>query len=203
MSALAVLAELHTAGIRVRLRADGLLALDGVASPSLALLAEARTHRDAIAALLREEDATPLSVASSPIPGVPPAWCAGVTLLAILLPADAIEPRRWATLASTSTRLLRDHGAELHRAGWDALDLFGLHQRAPTANPAGWGLAWLLDAVGGVLDVSHDAIGICRSPGGARLAYRRRTAAARAEVVPSWKLGRHLEQTRNQRSRIE
>lgn len=130
----------------------------------------------------------PLGKAAAPLPGVPPAWCAGVALLATLPPPDAIEPRRWAALAASSARLLREHGAELHRAGWDALDLFGLHRHAPVTNPPGWGLAWLLEAAGEVLDVSCDAVGMRRTPGGARLTYRRWTAAAWAEVVPAWAL---------------
>lgn len=76
-----------------------------------------------------------------PLPGVPAAWCNGVASLAALDPPDGIAPARWAALAATSTYLLQSHGAELHRAGWDALDLFGLHRRAPATNPAGWGLA--------------------------------------------------------------
>lgn len=189
MTPAAALAGLQAAGVRLWLQADGTVGFEAAAPPPPALLAGARTYRDAIAALLRErEDAAPAPGASLPLPGVPPAWCAGVALLATLPPPDAIEPRRWAALAATSARLLREHGAELHGAGWDALDLFGLHQRAPATNPPGWGLAWLLDAAGEVLDVTPVAVGMCRTPGGARLAYRRRTAAARAEVVPAWEL---------------
>ncbi len=55
---------------------------------------------------------------------------------------------------------------------------------APAANPFGWGLAWLLDAAGEVLDVSPDAVGLRRYPDGARLTYRRRSAMARAGVLP-------------------
>lgn len=91
-------------------------------------------------------------------------------------------------LAATSARLLRDHGAALHDAGWDALDLFGLHRRAPAMNPAGWGLAWLLGAAGEVLDVAPDAVGMRRGQDGARLTFRRDCRAARAGVVPAWAL---------------
>lgn len=92
-------------------------------------------------------------------------------MLAILPAPPGIPPRRWTILAATSARLLRDHGAELHGAGWDALDLFGLHPTAPATNPPGWGLAWLLWEHGDVLDVRPNVIGMRRSPDGARLAY--------------------------------
>lgn len=121
-------------------------------------------------------------------PGVPAAWCEGVVGLAALAAPDTITPVRWAALAATSTRLLRDHGAALHAAGWDALDLFGLHATAPATNPPGWGLAWLLGSTGEVLDVAPEVIGLRRGPDGARLAYRRGCAAARARMVPAWVL---------------
>ena len=81
---------------------------------------------------------------STMLPGVPPDWCKGVALLAALPPPPGIPLLRWTLLAVTSARLLRDHGAALHWAGWDALDLFGLHPTAPAINPPGWGVAWLL-----------------------------------------------------------
>jgi len=88
----------------------------------------------------------------------------------------------------TSTHLLQNHGAELHRADWDALDLFGLHATAPATNPPGWGLAWLLGAAGEVLDVVPDAVGMRRGPAGARLTFRRTNTAERAGALPAWDL---------------
>lgn len=131
----------------------------------------------------------PVPAPAQPYLGVPLAWCDGVALLATMPAPPAIPPPRWAVLTRTAARLLRDHGAELHAPGWDVLDLFGLHAAAPAANPAGWGLAWLLGEHGDVLDVSPDAVGMRRGPDGARLAYRRRGAMARAGVVPAWRLG--------------
>ncbi len=118
--------------------------------------------------------------------GVSAEWREGVALLAALPPPGGITPARWAALAATSTYLLQSHGAELHRAGWDTLDLFGLHRRAPATNPAGWGLAWLLGAAGEVLDVAVNTVGMRRGPDGARLTFRRGCKAARAGVVPAW-----------------
>ena len=130
---------------------------------------------------------TAWEAASTKLPGVPPDWCEGVGLLATVPAPPTILPRRWAALAASAFRLVRDHGVELHTAGWDALDLFGLHAAAPAANPADWGLAWLLGEAGSVLDVSADAVTMCAVPGGARLACRRRERA-RAGAVPAWEL---------------
>lgn len=125
---------------------------------------------------------------ASPLAGVPPVWCEGVALLAARPAPEGITPPRWRMFQATAARLLRDHGAELHAAGWTDVDLFGLHATAPAANPPGWGLTWLLGAHGEVLDVSPDAVGMRQGPDGARLAYRRRSATARAGVVPAWQL---------------
>ena len=50
------------------------------------------------------------------LPSVPPEWCRGVALLATRPAPDAITPARWAFLAATSARLLRDYGTALHGA---------------------------------------------------------------------------------------
>ena len=183
------LAALRTAGVRVRLRGDGMVALDAARPPPPAVLTLARTHRDGIAALLRyqaHEPAPAISPAAIP-PGVPIAWYEGVALLAMRPAPMSIAPARWTVLASTSARLLREHGATLHRAGWGTLDLFGLHRIAPTANPTGWGLAWLLGEAGEVLDVTPEAVGMRNRPNGARLTLRRQRVE-HADVVAAWDL---------------
>ena len=113
-------------------------------------------------------------------------WCEGVTRLAIRWAQPIIAPAGSAALAATSTRLLRDHGAALHGAGWDALDLFGLHRHAPATNPPGWSLAWLLGATGTVLDVSPMVVGMRRGPDGARVTLWQRGEKARAGIMPAW-----------------
>ena len=130
----------------------------------------------------------PAILAAHGLPDVPATWCEGVARLAALPPPGGVTPACWAALAATSTYLLQSHGAELRRAGWDALDLFGLHRRAPATNPPGWGLAWLLGATGELLDVAPGAVGRRRGPDGARLTFRRSGRAARAGVVPAWML---------------
>ena len=57
----------------------------------------------------------------------------------------------------------------------DALEYSRLHSNAPAANPPGWGWLWMLGKHGKVLDVSADVIGMQRKPGGARLAYYRKS----------------------------
>ncbi len=195
MSAAAALAQLNASGVRVRLRDDGTVALDASGPPPAAVLAFARAHREDIAALLRDADSVFAPGSLRPVAilaGVPRSWCEGVARLVTMVSPDTIEPARWATLAATSDRLLRFDGATLHAAGWDALDLFGLQQRAPSANAAGWGLAWLLRSDGEVLNVTPDTIIMRRSLDGARLGFRRACAAARAGVVPAWALSQVL-----------
>lgn len=171
----AALMELRQAGVRVRLGAGGVLKLDAARRPSDAVLALVVTHRDGLAALLR--------VVS--LPGVPAEWCEGVAAMATMAYPAGIEPQRWDELTHTSDRLLRDHGAVLHVARWTAVELFGLHPRAPSAFCPGWGLAWLLDATGTVLDANEAVVGMCRQPGGARMGFRRRPPAG---AVPAWEL---------------
>ena len=115
------------------------------------------------------------------------AWHAGVSRLATMRCPFGIEARRWAIYSATAARLLDQHGAALHAAGWGTLDLFGLHPCAPVEFPPGWGLAWLLEEAGDVLDVNADAVGMCRVPGGARLTFRRRVRVS--GVVPAWDQG--------------
>ena len=174
MTPAAALAELRFAGVAVRLGPDRAVLLDAAQRPPDALLALAREHRDGIRALLHAGD------------GVPADWRAGVAALAIMPAPPAIVAGRWRELARTSARLLDDHGAALHAAGWRTLDVFGLHGVAPATYGPGWGLAWLLGARGDVLDVAADAVGMRWHPGGARMAFRRRPLTAGA--VPAWGL---------------
>jgi len=132
----------------------------------------------------------PVPPPSTSLAGVPPLWCEGVALLATLPAPDGITPPRWRAFQATAARLLRDRGTELHAAGWDTLDLFGLHAAAPEANPPGWGLAWLLGTAGEVLDVSPPVVGMTREAGGARLALYKRQVPARAGILPAWNLSR-------------
>ena len=117
---------------------------------------------------------------------VPEEWLGGIERLATMLSPARIEPQRWAAYVATATRLLHDQGPALHGAEWGTLALFGLHRHCPATYPPGWGLAWLLDTDGDVLDVTPDGVGMRRTPSGARLVFRRRPRTA--GVVPVWEL---------------
>lgn len=114
-------------------------------------------------------------------------WRAGVERLVALPCPSPIEAGRWSALGTTALRLLSQHGQTLHGAGWGTLDLYGLHQHAPATFPPGWGLAWLLEAAGDVLDVQPNEIAFRRTPGGARLVFLRRRSIP--GVIPAWCLG--------------
>lgn len=124
----------------------------------------------------------------APFPGVPAPWCDGVTRLAARAPPDGIKPARWAALASASVYLVRQHGAALHAAGWDALDLFGLHPFVPAAWPDCMGLAWLLD--GRALASVTPEAALIIAHGGHRLRARRMGTQARRLAALAWDLGR-------------
>lgn len=197
-----LIGEAAALGVRLEARPGGRLWADKPDLLPIALRDSLAAHRTAVMALLAERDiqdapvppararglGVPAPSAASPLPGVPLNWCRGVALLATLPAPPTISPRRWVVLAATSARLLHTHGAELHAAGWDTLDLWGLHALAPTAHPPGWGLAWLLGELGEVLDVAPSVIGMRWGPDGARLALRRAGASARAGTVPAWTL---------------
>lgn len=189
-------------GVRLEARPGGRLWADRPDLLPTALRDSLAAYRPAVVALLAEQ-AAPLSrprargsapvpdappPAAPTLPGVPPDWCEGVALLATRPAPLTIPPRRWTILAATSARLLQDHGATLHRAGWDVLDVWGLHALAPTTHPPGWRLAWLLGEHGEVLDVSPDMIGMQREPGGARMVFYKRQGPARADILPAWNL---------------
>ena len=189
-----------TAGIQLQAQPGGKLWADRLDLLPPELRADLAAHRPAVLHALVQADAQRAVPAPPPglqeasragayrcenLPGVPPDWCEGVALLVSLPTLAAILPGRWAALAQTSQRLLHDHGAALHGAGWGTLDVWGLHPTAPAANPSGWGLAWLLWEHGDVLDIGPDVVGMRRGPGGARLAVRPRLWCER---VPAWKL---------------
>ena len=125
--------------------------------------------------------------ASKLLPGVPAAWCQGVARLAVLAAPDSITPARWAALAATSARMLREHGAALHWAGWDGLDLFGLHRSALAARTDCMGLAWLLD--GPVASITTEAV-MMLATGGHALRVTRMGSQARLLAVPAWDLAK-------------
>lgn len=166
---------------------SGTPSLKSLAAKVLARDTERDKARDtAQTAVPRSLPPVPLPVQA--IPGVPASWSEGVALLTSMPAPATVDPARWAILGATAARLLRDHGAELHQAGWDALDLFGLNRHAPATYPPGWGLSWLLGRDGEVLEVTPDVVVVRHSPTGGRLAFRHSGTAARIGAVPAWAL---------------
>ena len=188
-----LLDQVAALGVRLEARPGGRLWADRPDLLPTALRDSLAAQRPAVLAQLSERlakaDGPPVPARAglaSALPGVPLDWCRGVALLATRTAPPTILPRRWAVLAATSARLLQDHGAALHGARWDALDVFGLDTTAPATNPPGWGLAWLLGEHGEVLDVSAGVIGMRWKPDGARMAFYRRHRPT--DAVPMWLL---------------
>lgn len=188
MSAAATLVALRDAGVRVRLRPDGRLHLNAVAPPPPALLDRVRRHRDELALLLAQQGQ------DAAVPSdLPSAWRDGVARLQTAPSPPGVALDCWRTFQADAERLLRRHGAELHAAGWDSLDLFGLHARAPNRRMDAAGLAWLLRgrSVGAV---TTETVAIV-SANGQKLRCWRMGAQARQEAVPAWALHNMAEAT--------
>lgn len=181
MSAAAVLGDLRSAGVRVRLRPDRTVGLSKSATP--ALVAVARQHRDGLMRLLTSEMQNGVATAD-----VPTEWVVGVTRLGQGPVPEGVVPSRWCLFRADAAWITYQHGADLHAAGWGALDLFGLHPRAPVTRSECMGLAWLLSSCV-VGPITPDTVGIVM-PAGHLLHMRRMGGHARREAVPGWTLAR-------------
>ena len=190
-----LLDQVAALGVRLEARPGGRLWADRPDLLPTALRDSLAAQRPAVLTQLSERPAKadgppPTRAALAPaFPGVPLDWCRGVALLATRPAPPTIHSRRWAALAATSARLLRDHGAELHGAGWDTIAVFGLHPAAPMTHPPGWGLAWLLGEHGEVLDVAPDVVGLRQGPRGWRMVCVRLAGGPPPNIVPAWRLG--------------
>lgn len=118
--------------------------------------------------------------------GVPPSWAEGVALLRSRPAPSGATVARWARFQDDAGRLLAEHGAALHRLGWDALDVFGLHRWAPFARPDAMGVAWLLDGRP-IAALAADAVTFATRSGGT-LRARRMGQHVRGQAVPAWML---------------
>ena len=128
-----------------------------------------------------------IPAAALDLSGVPQSWREGVRLLRTRPTPCAIPAARWARFQDDAARLLAEHCAELHRLGWDALDVFGLHRWAPFARPDAMGVAWLLDGRP-VIALAAEAVTFI-TRGGGTLRAARMGQRARVEAVPAWTLG--------------
>ena len=131
-------------------------------------------------------------------PGVPAAWAEGVALLRTRPAPPGVLAVSWAGFLADAGRLLGEHGAELHRLGWDTLDLFGLHRWAPFARCDAMGAAWLLDGRP-ISAIAAEAVTLVARSGG-QLRVWRMGQHARAEAMSAWALTAGAEPRRREAS---
>jgi hypothetical protein len=130
------------------------------------------------------------------VPGTPPDWRAGVTKLRSMSPQAGIDPHRWGRYQHDALRLLCEQGAELHAAGWDGLELFGLHRIAPDRRTDAMGVAWLMRERR-VTAITPEAVSLTTHDG-VVLRVTRLGRQARLEALLAWDLqngGRSVGQT--------
>lgn len=120
------------------------------------------------------------------VPKAPVAWSVGISHLLDTSSPSSVDPHRWARFRADAERVLIHHGTELHAAGWDTLDVFGLHAVAPEHRPDAAGLAWLLRGRG-VGRITAETVEIV-TRSGATLRTWRVGQQARREAVLAWEL---------------
>jgi hypothetical protein len=110
----------------------------------------------------------------------------GLDRLATSSPLWPVDGTAWLGVVERVRTFACQWDARARTAGWSALDLYGLHRRAPYANLAGMGGAFVVARCGHhVIDVAADAIQV-RSPSGADLRIYRRQLDAQS--VLAWSL---------------
>lgn len=124
------------------------------------------------------------STRGAPIPSGP--FAAELARLVSAPVPPSVPPARWAGFVADASRLHADGCAELLAAGWDALDLFGLHRVAPAVRLDAAGLAWMLR--GRVLRAVRPDTAELVTASGAVQRAKRLGPSARAEAVLAWSL---------------
>lgn len=75
---------------------------------------------------------TPAPVGVHPPPGELPAeWREGVSRVQAMPPPAGFASDKWRQVQVDAARLLDEHGAALHRLGWRATDVWGVHPTVP------------------------------------------------------------------------
>jgi len=98
-------------------------------------------------------------------------------------PLPAYSPREWQRLLEDGTRFLEQWGVAAARFGWTALDLVGVHPRAPAAR---YDVMGIIPLIGGDRVVAIDTkSATIRRVSGAELVWPRR---AQLGAVPLWDL---------------
>ncbi len=117
--------------------------------------------------------------------GVPETWVQGVGDLMVMPPHPAWSDEEWKTLQEDALRFLQEWAGQVHRLGWEVLDLFGAHRTAPTVRFDCMGLVVLLKGRPVVAITEHRAA--IKTASGGTMPLQRR-AAPPVEQCLVWKL---------------
>ncbi|MGH7074493.1 MAG: hypothetical protein ACREFD_09880 [Stellaceae bacterium] len=118
---------------------------------------------------------------------IPVAWNEGRERMRIMPRPQTIPLARWIALGEAADAFLSEPWAPRAAVlGWDTLNLFGAHPRAPDARPGAKGLIWFIAAGDALIALAADAARL-RTPGGSPLQFRRRPIPD-PETVPIWQL---------------
>ena len=111
-------------------------------------------------------------------------WVEGFAELAAWSRPSKFSQNDWLQLIDDGERFLEQWGAQAASLGWRAVDIFGVHPRAPSARYDAMGLVPLIR--GGTVVAIEASRATIRSPGGGLLTYLR---LQRAEAVVVWDRG--------------
>ncbi len=123
--------------------------------------------------------------------GVPREWIEGFARLDPASPPKGFDKKRWRILINDGDRFLDQWGDEAARLGWTALDVFGVHPKAPGARYDAAGLVVLING-GDVISIKSDRATIQSNGGKALLTYLRRP---RTGTVALWEIVRRQDFT--------
>ena len=131
--------------------------------------------------------AAPGAAALTPNAPKPSGVGAGLAQLRASAPLWPIENSRWLDLVDAVGAFAERWGEQAAACGWSALDLYSMHQRAPGANLAAMGAAWLIARSRDlVLRVAAEAIVVQTRAGYVLRIYRRPPDSA---AVLAWIAG--------------
>jgi hypothetical protein len=120
-----------------------------------------------------------------PIGDVPDDVARGLAALATSAPLWPLMSRdRWSAMVTAVQAFAAVHDAQARACGWDSLSLYGLHRRAPSANLAAMGAAWVAARSGHrVATLDRDGIVLIGAGGGRLRLYR---TVPDEHVVVAW-----------------
>jgi hypothetical protein len=100
---------------------------------------------------------------------------AGLDILAARRPPLwPVAPDRWLNIVDAVRSFAERWHAAARACGWSDLELYGLHRRAPYANLAAMGAAWLIAKSGhAVVEMNRDAITVVTVSSSRLRLYRR------------------------------